>query len=108
MSFNGNSARLLSIFIAEQLKILKIKQLNFFFAFIKRTLTVLISSNLSKLKGVKIIVRGRLSKNIRAKHKILTVGDVAVQTLDSNIDYHQTTIHNANGSYGVKVWIVEK
>jgi len=108
VSFNGNSARLLSTFIAEQLKILKIKQLNFFFAFIKRTLTVLMSSNLSKLKGVKVIVKGRLSKNIRAKHKILTVGDVAVQTLDSNMDYHQTTIHNANGSYGVKVWIVEK
>ena len=108
VSFNSNSARLLSIFIAEQLKILKIKQLNFFFAFIKRALTVLISSNLSKLKGVKVIIKGRLSKNIRAKHKILTVGDVAVQTLDSHIDYHQTTIHNANGSYGVKVWIVEK
>ena len=108
VTFNSNSARLLSTFIAEQLKMLKIKQLNFFFAFIKRTLTVLISSNLSKLKGVKVIVKGRLSKNIRAKHRILTVGDVAVQTLDSNIDYHQTTIHNANGSYGIKVWIVEK
>ena len=108
VAFNSSSARLLSIFMAEQLKILKIKQLNFFFAFIKRTLTVLISSNLSKLKGVKVIVKGRLSKNIRAKHRILTVGDVAVQTLDSNIDYHQTTIHNANGSYGIKVWIVEK
>lgn len=108
VSFNSNSARLLSIFIADQLQVLKIKQLNFFFAFIKKTLTVLMSSNLSKLKGVKVIVKGRLSKNIRAKHKILIVGDIAVQTLDSNIDYHQTTTHNSNGSYGVKVWIIEK
>lgn len=109
VAFNTNSARLLSIFIANQLKILKTKQVNFFFAFIKRTLTVLASSNLSKLKGIKIIVRGRLSKNSRAKNKILVIGDVAVQTLNSNIDYYQTTTHNnSSGSYGVKVWIVEK
>jgi len=109
VAFNTNSARLLSTFISNQLKILKTKQINFFFAFIKRTLTVLTSSNLSKLKGVKIIVRGRLSKNSRAKNKILIIGDVAVQTLNSHIDYHQSTTHNnASGSYGVKVWIVEK
>lgn len=106
ISFNKNSARLLAKFISFQLKV--IKRPNFFLAFIKQTLTILISSKLSTLKGVKIILKGRLSKGPRAKHKILSIGDLAVQNLNCNMDYFQTTTHNANGSYGIKVWVVGK
>ena len=106
VSFNKNSARLLAEFVADQLK--KTKRLNFFLVFVKQALKILILSDFSKLKGIKIMLKGRLRKNLRATQKTLTVGDVAVQTLDSNIDYHQTTTHNSNGSYGIKVWIVEK
>ena len=106
VAFNKNSARLLAKFISFQLKV--IKRPNFFLAFIKQTLTILISSKLSTLKGVKIILRGRLSKGPRAKHRILSIGDVAVQSLNCNMDYFQTTTHNANGSYGIKVWVVGK
>lgn len=104
--FNNNSSRLLGKFIAFQLK--TIKRPNFFLGFLKRTFVVLISSKLSKIKGVKIMLKGRLRKNPRATHKVLTVGDVAVQSLGNNLDYFQTTTHNSNGSYGIKVWIVEK
>jgi hypothetical protein len=106
VAFNKNSARLLAKFLSSQLKV--IKRPNFFLAFIKQTLTVLISSKLSTLKGVKIILKGRLSKGPRAKHKILSIGDVAVQSFNCDMDYFQTTTHNANGSYGIKVWIVSK
>ena len=106
VAFNKNSARLLAKFISFQLKV--IKRPNFFLAFIKQTLTILISSKLSTLKGVKIILKGRLSKGPRAKHRILSIGDVAVQSLNCNMDYFQTTTHNANGSYGIKVWVVGK
>lgn len=106
VAFNKNSARLLAKFISIQLKV--IKRPNFFLAFIKQTLTILISSKLSTLKGVKIILKGRLSKGPRAKHKILSIGDVAVQSLNCNMDYFQTTTHNSNGSYGIKVWVVGK
>lgn len=106
VTFNKNSARILSKFIASQLK--EIERPNFFFSFIKRTLSILISSKLSTVKGIKIKMNGRLNKRPRAKQRIINIGDVKVQTLFCNIDYFQTTTHNVNGSYGIKVWIVEK
>lgn len=104
--YNRNSANLLSKFIAFQIK--KIKRHKFFLSFLKQALTVLIDSNFSKVKGIKIIVKGRLNGVPRAKHKIITIGDIPVQSIKETLDYSQATAHNSNGSYGIKVWIVEK
>lgn len=104
--FNKNSARLLAKFLSFQLK--TTKRPIFLLTSIKKTLKILMSSKLTTLKGIKIILKGRLRKGPRAKHKIITLGDIPVQSFDSNIDYFQTTTHNSNGSYGIKVWIVCK
>ena len=104
--YSRNSAKLLSKFIAYQIR--KIKRHKFFLSFLKQTLTVLVSSSFSKVKGIKIIVKGRLNGVPRAKHKIITIGDIPVQSINEVLDYYQTTAHNSNGSYGIKVWIVEK
>jgi ribosomal protein S3 len=104
--YHKKSANLLAKLIAFQFK--TVKRHNFFIAFLKQTLTRFIDSNFSKVKGIKIIVKGRLNGAPRAKHKILTVGSVPVQTIVSNMDYAQSTCHNSNGSYGIKVWILEK
>ena len=102
--YNRNSANLLVRFIALQLK--KIKRQKLFFSFLKQALSILIDSNFSKVKGIKIIVKGRLNGVPRAKHKIISVGDVPVQSINEELDYSQTTIHNSSGSYGIKAWIV--
>jgi ribosomal protein S3 len=104
--YHKKSANLLAKLIAFQFK--TVKRHNFFIAFLKQSLTMFINSNFSKVKGIKIIVRGRLNGAPRAKHKILTVGSVPVQTIMSNMDYAQSTCQNSNGSYGIKVWILEK
>lgn len=106
IAYNVNSANLLAKFIASQLK--KVKRHKFLLSFLKQTLSVLLGSSLAKIKGVKIIVKGRLNGVPRAKHKIIVVGDVPVQTISAKLDYSQVTTHNSNGSYGIKVWIVEK
>lgn len=106
VAYNKNSANLLAKFIAFQLK--KVKRHKFLLSFLKQTLSVLINSSLAKIKGVKIIVKGRLNGVPRAKHKIIVIGDVPVQTMSAKLDYSQSTAHNSNGSYGVKVWIVGK
>ena len=103
---NINSASLLAKFIALQLK--KVKRHKFFLTFLKQSLSILSNSNLSKVQGIKIIVKGRLNGVPRAKHKILTIGDVPVQSINVNVDYSQETVHNSNGSYGIKVWVIEK
>lgn len=101
-----NSSSLLSRFLALQLK--KIKRQKFFLNFLKKTLYLFISSNFSRIKGIKLIIKGRLNGVPKAKHKILKIGDISIQTIDSNVDYSESTFHTVNGSYGIKVWIVEK
>ena len=103
---NNNSANLLSKFISSQIQ--KTKRHKFFLSFLKQSLTIMLNSAISKVKGVKIVLKGRLNGVPRAKHKIITIGDVPVQSISEKIDYAQTTVHNANGSYGIKVWIIEK
>ena len=106
VAYNSNSANLLAKFVVLQLK--KIKRHKFFFSFLKQTLTILLNSSLSKVKGVKVIVKGRLNGAPRAKQKIIIIGDVPAQSISAKLDYSQATTHNSNGSYGVKVWVVEK
>ena len=101
-----NSAHLLTRFIGNQIK--KVKRHKFFFAFLKQTLTVLINSNSSKVRGIKISIKGRINGVPRAKSKRIVIGDIPVQSLNVSIDYSQLTVHNSNGSYGIKVWVVEK
>lgn len=104
--YNRSSSNLLSKFIAFQIK--KIKRHKFFLSFLKQSLTILMDSHFSKVKGIKIIIKGRLNGVPRAKHKIITIGDIPVQSIKEKLDYSQVTVHNSNGSYGIKVWIVEK
>ncbi len=104
--YNSNSANLLAKFTAMQVK--KVKRHKFFLSFLKQTLTILVNSSFSKARGIKIVIKGRLNGVPRAKHKIITIGDVPVQSIGAVIYYAQLTTHNSNGSYGIKVWIVEK
>jgi len=104
--YNANSANLLAKFIASQIK--KVKRQKFLLSFLKQTLTLLLESNLVKLKGIKIILKGRLNGVPRAKHKIIIIGDVPVQSFATKLDYAQIAAHNSNGSYGIKVWLIEK
>jgi hypothetical protein len=106
VAYNSNSAHLLAKFIAFQFK--KIKRQKFFLSFLKQSLTILLNSSPSKIKGVKIVVKGRLNGVPRAKQKMIVVGDVPTQSISAKLDYAQTTIHNSNGSHGIQVWVVEK
>jgi ribosomal protein S3 len=102
----SNSANLLAQFIASQLK--KTKRHKFFLSFLKQTLVILLNSNLSEVKGIKVTVNGRLNGVPRASNKTILIGDVPAQTISVKLDYVQTTIHNSSGSYGLKVWVIEK
>merc|ERR1711862_100319 len=96
VAYNSNSANLLAKFIGSQFK--KIKRHKFFLSFLKQTLTILLNSNSSKIKGVKIIVKGRLNGAPRANQKIIVIGDVPAQSISAKLDYSQTAVHNSNGS----------
>ena len=105
--FTKNSSFMLSNFIAEKLK--KIKKHNRFLSCITKIFELLIFSQFSKIKGIKIKISGKLNRARRTKTKIIQVGNIPAQTIKESLNYSQSTVtHNPNGSFGVKVWIVEK
>jgi ribosomal protein S3 len=104
---NKKSADLLSKFISINLQ--KLKKHNFFLRFIKTILNIFITKAFSPLiKGIKIKIKGRINGYPRSKHKILNIGNnMPVLTLNSSINYSETTSYTSNGTIGVKVWICE-
>lgn len=105
---NKNSSEMLAVYIANTLK--KLKRHNFFFKFLKTLLTIFITKNLiNTVKGIKIKIKGRINGAPRAKNKIINIGKaMPLFTIDSSINYAETTAYTANGTLGIKVWIYEK
>ena len=101
-----NSSYLLANYIANQLS--KTKKHVYYIIFLKRALNLIIKSSFSKIKGIKIVVRGRLNKKPRSKKKLILIGRHPIQTLKSKISYSEATSYTQNGTLGIKVWICEK
>ena len=101
----NNSAKLLSDFIASQLKT---KRHNFFLNFLKESLKLVVNQKFSKIKGLKIIVKGRLNNASRSRHSIITIGKVPLIEIRSKINYAESVAFTSNGTLGIKVWICEK
>lgn len=102
-SQHSNSATLLAEFIANELP--NLKRHNFFFKFIKDCVKTFINNKSSKLKGVKIKIKGRINKRPRAKHTLLKIGkELSVISINSKIDYAEKVAFTPNGTLGIKVW----
>lgn len=103
----NNSAKLLSKFIATELK--NLKRHNFFLKFIKTTLTLFYNKNFLNCKRVKIQVKGRFNGAPRARNRLINIGNrVPLLTINSKIDYAESTAFTSNGTFGIKVWINKK
>nr|YP_010377446.1 ribosomal protein S3 [Hemiaulus sinensis]QYB23182.1 ribosomal protein S3 [Hemiaulus sinensis] len=101
-----NSSRLLSEFIAIQMK--KNKKHNFFLSFLKKVLTEFLNVNFSKIKGIKIVINGRFNGAPRSRKKIIQLGSIPLQSFNSKISYNQSISYTNNGTFGINVWVCEK
>lgn len=99
-----NPTKLLSKLLAIELG--KLKKHNLFLNFVKTTIKNL--KPFSKLKGIKIKIKGRLNGVPRAKYKTIQIGNIPVLTLAANIDYSETIAYTSNGTIGVKIWTYNK
>ena len=100
------SAQFLGNFIANKLSFMK--RHNYFLNFLKSSLEIFIKSTLSKILGIKIIIKGRFNGAPRARKKMISIGNVPTQQIKSNLDYHEAVSFTNNGTFGVKVWISYK
>lgn len=97
---------LLAQFLAVQLKTLK--KHNFFLKFIEDGLKLFNITALSKIKRIKIKIKGRLNARPKAKSRVLKIRkDVSVVRIRARIDYSEKTAFTSNGTLGIKVWIHE-
>ena len=60
---------------------------------------------MSKVKGIKVCISARFNGAPRAKSRLIIVGDIPIQTINKQIDYHETTSYTKNGTFGIKLWV---
>lgn len=109
------SAKLLAEFISDQFRLnqLRSDQIaisrkdNYFLGFLKQSIKLLITSEISNLAGIKIVIKGRFNRAPRARSVILQFGKFSLQSFNSKIDYFQSTAYTINGTFGIKVWTCE-
>lgn len=98
-----NSAKIFAQLIAQHFKFLK--RHNFFLTFLRQILKIFLLSKMSKVKGIKICISGRFNGAPRAKSRLIIIGDIPIQTINKQIDYHETTSYTKNGTFGIKLWV---
>lgn len=98
-----NSAKLLTDFLIFQLQ--RLKKHNYFLYFFKETTILFLKSNLSRIRGIKLVINGRLKKVPRTSSKKIVVGNIPLNLVKADIDYYQNTLFTRNGSVGINVWI---
>jgi len=95
--------KLLTEFIAFQLSV--IKKHNTFLVFLKQVITKFQSSSFSVIKGIKIIIKGRLNGAPRARSKIIQTGSTPLQNIKAEICKSSTTSYTPNGTFSIKAWV---
>ena len=106
-AINAHSSLFLAEFIADYLK--KLKRPNFFLRFLKIALKTLLDKKFSKIERIQIKIKGRFNGAPRSSHKFINVGrNIPVLTLNSKIDYGESTAYTSNGTFGIKVWTYSK
>ena len=97
------SANTFSKIIAQ--KLTKSKSHNKLFTFWRKAITIGLESTLAKIKGVKLVIKGRINGRPRAKVIKINAGSVPNQTLLTNIDCSESVSFTKNGTFGVNVLI---
>ncbi len=60
------------------------------------------------VKGVKIMIKGRLDGNEIARKEWLREGRIPLQTLRAKVDYATATAFTTYGTVGIKVWVYKE
>lgn len=101
------SAQVFLIFLQKIFKNLTKKNHNQFLSFLKTCFTLLVvnSKTTKPIKGIKLLVCGKLKGKPRSSSTLILVGNISTQTLDSKIDFSKTHVYTVYGVFGLKLWV---
>ena len=105
-----NMTPLLGKYIARYFKLLhRTKKINKFLLFLSRFVILIENSSFygSKIKGVKLQIKGRFNGVPRSKIRVFEKGRIPLQTVSSKINYSLNHINTSYGVFSIKVWIYE-
>jgi hypothetical protein len=99
------SSHFLAFVVANELKLIK-KKHNRFLSLCAKILATSVGNGavVSNLKGLKLCVKGKFNGRLRAKTKLLQVGELSLQKTLSIIDFCCIKSVTLDGVFGVKVW----
>lgn len=100
------STKLFSKFISNHMQFMRIH--SFFINFLKRAVKVFINSEISLIKGIKILIKGKMNNRLRAKKRVIKFGQISLKNIDSKISHSESTVFTQKGTIGVKIWVCEK
>lgn len=104
------SVKIFTIFIGQIFATLSKKSHNRFFLILKKLFKIMIldekiDKNITKIKGIKLKMGGRLRGKTRSDVRTITVGTVPLQSTSKHIEYFKQHIFTIYGTFGLKVWI---
>lgn len=76
-----------------------------FFLFAKTLFNALIKEPTSQIKGVRILINGKLKGKLRANTFRASVGKISLQTISANNDLSKVHIHTLYGCFGLTLWV---
>jgi ribosomal protein S3 len=83
------------------------KKHNFFLNFLKRIFYLFIYSNISNILGIKLKIKGRFNGSLRSKTRIIKLGNISLQSFQSDLLYKNDTVFTKYGTIGIKIWIIK-
>ena len=100
--YKAVNIKLLTEFIAFQFSVMK--KHNTFLVFLKQTIFTLQNSSFSSIKGLKLLIKGRLNGAPRARSKIISSGSVPLQNFTSDIVKSTSISYTPNGTFSITAW----
>lgn len=110
MNMTKNTSLLISKFIARFFKLFhRTKKINKFLLFLTKFVDNVDGLRFkgSRIKGLKIQIKGRFKGIPRTKIRLFQKGSIPLQTISNKIKYSLMHINTSYGVFGVKVWIFE-
>lgn len=106
-SIFGSKAIIISYILSSKLPNIKeTKNVNLFFKFFENILK-LFFIKLNIIKGLKVILKGNLTKNKRASKVTITIGDIVNNSkISNNLTLDKTTCFTSKGTLGIKTYIL--
>lgn len=93
-----------TIILGTVFKFLPKKSHSKFFIFTKKLLYKLISLPATRVKGIKVVINGKIKGKLRSSSWSMSVGKIESQKISADMEFSKVHINTLYGCFGLKMW----